>query len=350
LSKESNVMLSWLSGLSVPHPQPFGRPHRVARMPPRRKARLHRSSPGHAGMVWIPSGGFMMGSDNHHPEEAPAHPATVDGYWIDRYPVTNLEFDHFVRATGHVTLAERKRQNGEVGSLVFRKPGGLVNLSNDRLWWHFVTGADWRHPSGSRSGLEGKSKHPVVHVGYEDAQAYARWAGKDLPTEAEWEYAARGGLEGAEFAWGSELMPAGYLMANIWQGEFPWQNLTCGGFEGTSPVGFFPPNNYGLYDVIGNVWEWTADPYASPQTMASDFTPHASGWRSGEGGLEASGFSVPRKVMKGGSFLSAPNYCQRYRPAARMGQSVESTSCHLGFRCVARRSEHLTAQPPASAL
>ena len=269
-------MLSWLSGLRVPHPEPFGRPHRVARMPPRRKARLHRSSPGHAGMVWIPSGGFLMGSDDHHPEEAPAHPVTVDGFWIDRHPVTNLEFDHFVRATGHVTLAEKKRQNGEAGSLVFRKPDGLVNLANDRLWWHFVTGADWRHPSGPRSGLEGKSKHPVVHVGYEDAQAYAHWAGKDLPTEAEWEYAARGGLEGAEFAWGSELMPAGYLMANIWQGEFPWQNLTCGGFEGTSPVGFFPPNNYGLYDMIGNVWEWTADPYASRQAVASHATRSCS--------------------------------------------------------------------------
>ncbi len=343
-------MLSWLSGLTVPHREPFGRPHRVARMPPRRKARLHRSSPGHAGMVWIPSGGFLMGSDNHHPEEAPARAVTVDGFWIDRHPVTNLEFDHFVRATGYVTLAEKKRQNREPGSLVFRKPGGLVNLANDRLWWHFVNGADWRHPSGPRSGLEGKSKHPVVHIGYEDAQAYAHWAGKDLPTEAEWEYAARGGLEGAEFAWGSELMPAGYLMANIWQGEFPWQNLTCGGFEGTSPVGFFPPNNYGLYDMIGNVWEWTADHYASRQAIASDSIAHAPGRRSGEGVLDASGLSAPRKVMKGGSFLSAPNYCQRYRPAARVGQPVESTTCHLGFRCVARRSEHLTAGPPASAL
>ena len=184
----------------------------------------------------------------------------------------------------------------------------------------------------------------MVHVGYEDAQAYAQWAGKDLPTEAEWEYAARGGLEGAEFAWGSELMPAGYLMANIWQGEFPWQNLTCGGFEGTSPVGFFPPNNYGLYDMIGNVWEWTADPYASRPTMASEATFHAPGRRSGEGAFEAAGLSGPRKVMKGGSFLSAPNYCQRYRPAARVGQLVESTTCHLGFRCVVRRSARLTAE------
>jgi len=345
-------MLSWLSGLTVPHPEPFGRPHRGARMPPRRKARLHRSSPGHAGMVWIPGGSFLMGSDNHHPEEAPAHPATVDGFWIDRYPVTNLEFDHFVRATGHVTLAEKKRQNGEAGSLVFRKPGGVVNLSNDRLWWHFVTGADWRHPLGPCSGLEGKSKHPVVHLGYEDAQAYAHWAGKDLPTEAEWEYASRGGLEGAEFAWGGELMPAGYLMANIWQGEFPWQNLTCGGFEGTSPVGFFPPNGYGLYDTIGNVWEWTSDAYASRQPAASDCsaTLRFPLRRLGEGSLEAPNLSAPPNVMKGGSFLSAPNYCQRYRPAARMGQAVESTACHLGFRCVARWSEHLTAQPPASAL
>jgi len=340
-------MLSWLGGLRVPHPEPFGRPHHVARMPPRRKARLHRSSPGHAGMVWIPGGNFLMGSDDHHPEEAPARQVTVDGFWIDRHPVTNLEFDHFVRATGYVTSAEKQRQGGEAGSLVFRKPNGLVNLANDRQWWHFVTGADWRHPHGPRSGLEGKSKHPVVHISYEDAQAYAQWAGKDLPTEAEWEYAARGGLEGAEFAWGSELMPAGYLMANIWQGEFPWQNLTCGGFEGTSPVGFFPPNAYGLYDMIGNVWEWTADPYASRQPAASDCsaTLRFPVRRLGEGSLEMSGLSVPRHVMKGGSFLSAPNYCERYRPAARVGQSVESTTCHLGFRCVARRSARAAAEP-----
>jgi sulfatase modifying factor 1 len=271
----------------------------------------------------------------------------VEGFWIDRHPVTNLEFEHFVRATGYVTLAEKRRQNREAGSLVFRKPAGLVNLSNDRQWWHFANGADWRHPLGPKSGLEGKSKHPVVHISYEDAQAYALWAGKDLPTEAEWEYAARGGLEGAEFSWGSELMPAGYLMANIWQGEFPWQNLTCGGFEGTSPVGFFPPNGYGLYDMIGNVWEWTSDAYASRQPIASDCsaTLHFPVRRLGEGSVEVPG--VPRKVMKGGSFLSAPNYCERYRPAARVGQSVESTTCHLGFRCVARRSARLTAEHAA---
>ena len=282
-------------------------------------------------MVWIAGGSFMMGSDHHYPEEGPAHPASVDGFWIDRYPVTNLEFDRFVYATGHVTVAERAARSDDsagkrkAGSMVFRKPTGPVDLSREHKWWDCVTGADWRHPSGPNSGLAGKSQHPVVHIAFEDAQAYARWAGKELPAEAEWEYAARGGLDGAEYAWGHELMPAGYVMANTWQGDFPWQNLTCGGFEGTSPVGYFPPNGHGLYDMIGNVWEWTADWYEAGHGIAP-----------GEpGSLETS--ETPHKVMKGGSFLCAPNHSRRYRPAARMGQPASSSACHLGFRCVVRQ-------------
>ena len=334
-------MLSWLGGARVPHPEIFKRPHPMARMFHRPPAR-QRSSQDPSGMVWIAGGSFMMGSDHHYPEEAPAHPVSVDGFWIDRHPVTNQEFDRFVRATGYVTLAERVRTERDgpgqapttfkSGSLVFKKTAGPVNLSKHLNWWVYVTGADWRHPSGPNSGLSGKMQHPVVHIAYEDAAAYAEWAGKDLPTEAEWEFAARGGLDGAPYAWGREWMPAGYVMANTWQGEFPWQNLGCGGFEGTSPVGTFPSNGYGLYDMIGNVWEWTSDWYAPHHSPA----PEGCVLHNPRGAQSQASLTEPRRVMKGGSFLCAPNYSQRYRPAARMGQSIAITACHLGFRCVVR--------------
>ena len=338
-------MLSWLSGPRAPHPEIFKRPQGEI-MPPNRRDRhsLQRTT----GMVWIAEGDFLMGSDQHYPEEAPAHRVSVDGFWIDRYPVTNLQFERFVRATGHVTQAEKAPQAEDypgaipammkAGSIVFKKPAGHVNLSNHLNWWDYVLGADWRHPLGPHSSLDGKAQHPVVHVGIEDAEAYARWAGKQLPSEAEWEFAARGGLDGAEYAWGEEFMPAGYVMANTWQGEFPWQNFTCDGFEGTSPVGFFPPNGYGVGDMIGNVWEWTTDWYEpghpAPGCCGTLHNPHGG---SRERSMEASGIPIPRKVMKGGSFLCAPNYCKRYRPAARMAQPIDSTTCHLGFRCVLRQ-------------
>ena len=259
-------MLNWISGARVPHPEIFKRPHPMAKMFPGHEARK-RSSRDPSGMVWIGAGTFMMGSDHHYPEEAPAHPVSVDGFWIDRHPVTNQEFDRFVRATGHVTRAEKapSGRSGTVpvtlrpGSLVFKKTPGPINLSRPLNWWALCAGRGLASSLGSRQLAERQVQHPVVHIAYEDAEAYAQWAGKDLPTEAEWEFAARGGLDGAEYAWGHELMPAGYLMANTWQGEFPWQNLTCGGFEGTSPVGYFPSNAHGLYDMIGNVWEWTTD-------------------------------------------------------------------------------------------
>jgi formylglycine-generating enzyme required for sulfatase activity len=302
-------------------------------------------------MLWIPGGTFTMGSDHHYPEEAPSHRVTVDGFWIDRTPVTNHTFQAFVKETGHVTFAEvapnaadypgAKPKFLHPGSLVFVKPRGPVDLRDMRNWWRFVLGADWRHPRGPNSSIKGREHHPVVHVAYADVAAFARWAGKDLPTEAEWEFAARGGLEGAEYAWDGDLAPGGTLRANFWQGEFPWQNLKTDGYEGTSPVDAFPPNGYGLFDMTGNVWEWTADWYTprhsgeAPKACCIPLNPR--------GGTEQASIDprqpalrIPRKVIKGGSHLCAPNYCRRYRPAARFPEPVDTSTCHLGFRCIVR--------------
>jgi formylglycine-generating enzyme required for sulfatase activity len=262
--------------------------------------------------------------------------------------VTNAAFRTFVEATGHVTLAERAPSAHDYpgakpellvpASIVFVKPAGPVDLRHCN-WWALVPGADWRHPAGPDSSIDGLDDHPVVHVGYEDAIAYARWAGKTLPTEAEFEYAARGGVEGAEFAWGDQLRPEGRIMANTWQGRFPTENLAEDGYQTTSPVKVFPPNGYGLYDMIGNVWEWTTDWYA-PRHAASG--PGCCGLENPRGGTKEASvdprapLDIPRKVMKGGSFLCAPNYCRRYRPAARMAQPIDTATCHLGFRCVVR--------------
>jgi formylglycine-generating enzyme required for sulfatase activity len=300
-------------------------------------------------MVWIPGGSFTMGSNDHYPEEAPARRAAVAGFWIDAYAVTNAQFRRFVEATGHVTLAERAPEPALYpgakpsmlvpGSTVFTWPRARVDLSNHYNWWAYKPGANWRRPEGPRSSLKGRERHPVVHIAYEDAAAYAAWAGKDLPTEAEWEFAARGGLDGAEYAWGDDYAPGGVQMANAWQGEFPWQNLKHDGFDGTAPVGSFPPNGYGLYDMIGNVWEWTTDWYA-------DHPPAAGACCAAEaprgGDREASydpqqpDIRIPRKTIKGGSHLCAPNYCRRYRPAARMAQPIDTGTCHVGFRCIVR--------------
>jgi len=314
-------------------------------------AALHVREP-HANidMVWIEGGTFTMGSNRHYPEEAPAHAATVDGFMIDRHPVTNEEFARFVHETGHVTSAERAPDPADYpgalpdllvpASVVFCKPRTNVDLRNHYNWWSYVPGANWRHPEGPRSALRGRTRHPVVHVAYEDALAYARWAGKQLPTEAEWEFAARGGLEKAEFAWGDDFMPDGRVMTNTWQGEFPYINFCTDGYETTSPVGAFPPNGYGLFDMIGNVWEWTRDWYDAHHKPVGSCCESPQNPRGGE--REASfdphnrGVQIPRKVMKGGSFLCAPNYCRRYRPAARMAQPVDTATRHLGFRCVIR--------------
>jgi formylglycine-generating enzyme len=295
------------------------------------------------GMVRIPGGTFVMGSERHYPEEAPVREVRVDGFWLDEHPVTNLEFLRFVKDTGHVTSAEEAPDPAQypdakpdmlfAGSVVFEKSTGPVDLSNQFNWWTWTRGADWRHPEGPGSSLHSRERHPVVHVAYRDAEAYAAWAGKELPTEAEWEFAARGGLDGAEFAWGDELMPKGKPMANTWQGEFPYENALLDGYEGTSPVGKFPANGYGLQDMTGNVWEWTIDWYThshEPMSPCCGGDPRTASVDPND--IAA----IPRKVMKGGSHLCAPNYCRRYRPAARMAQPVDTSTSHLGFRCVVR--------------
>ena len=295
-----------------------------------------------------------MGSNDFYPEERPIHEVTVDGFWMDKYEVTNEEFERFVHETGYVTVAERPLNPKEFpgappenlvpGAMVFRKSTGPVDLKDYANWWAWTPGANWRHPSGTKSSIQGMEKHPVVHVAYEDVEAYAKWAGKDLPTEAEWEFAARGGLNGAKFTWGDEDLQTTQPKANTWQGEFPWQNLLIDKYEGTSPVGSFDPNGYGLYDMAGNVWEWTSDWFVphlderaekfksccTPAKNPRIILPDAS-YDPGQ-----PQFRIPRKVVKGGSHLCAPNYCLRYRPAARQPQMIDSGMSHLGFRCIVR--------------
>jgi formylglycine-generating enzyme len=304
-----------------------------------------------SGMRWVPGGTFRMGSDRHYPEEALAHEVTVGGFWIDQYAVTNRDFAAFVAATGYRSVAERRPNPADYpgalphllkpGSLVFHKTQGPVDLRDISNWWSWKIGAYWRHPEGKGSSVAGRLDHPVVHVAFEDALAYAQWAGKALPTEAEWEFAARGGLDAADFVWGNELNPEGRQMANTWQGEFPWQNLRTDGFERTSPVGSFPPNGYRLYDMAGNVWEWTTDWFsARHETTASSPCCVPANMRGGqmEGSYDPTqpGARIPRRVVKGGSFLCAPNYCRRYRPAARHAQMIDTGMSHIGFRCVMR--------------
>ena len=303
-------------------------------------------------MVWIPGGTFKMGSERFYPEENPVHEVCVDGFWMDRYTVTNDQFARFAVDTGYATVAERVPDAKDYpgappeslvpGAMVFRKTRGRVDTRDYSHWWMWVPGANWSHPFGPQSSIEGIENHPVVHVADEDAQAYARWAGKELPTEAEWEFAARGGIDGADFTWGNDHIPNGKAMANTWQGEFPWQNLLVDGYEGTAPVGSFPPNGYDLYDMAGNVWEWTADwfiplhgqgkiksccgPVSNPRILSQDASYDPA----------QPEFHIPRKVVKGGSFLCAPSYCLRYRPAARQPQMIDSGMSHLGFRCISR--------------
>lgn len=308
------------------------------------------------GMVHVPAGWFLMGSEDFYPEERPVSRVFADAFWIDEHPVTNAEFRRFVAATGYLTVAERPVTQADYpradpallvpGSAVFRQPERRVDLREIRNWWAYAPGASWRHPEGPASGLAGRDCHPVVHVAYEDAQAYARWAGKALPTEAEWEYAARGGLEGATYPWGNRFSPGGRVMANTWEGQFPWQNLRSEA-PGTSPVTSFPPNGYGLYDCAGNVWEWTTDPFRRARPAAGQQSCCAPGDppTAGPPGASAGNTGQPgadRRVVKGGSYLCAPNYCFRYRPAARQGLSADTSTCHTGFRCVLRGAE-----PPA---
>ena len=305
-------------------------------------------------MRLIPGATFWMGCDGHYPEEAPARRVAVDGFWIDETPVSNRQFGEFVAATGHVTLAERSPDLAlyptadpamrRPGSALFVQPDGPVRLDDPSRWWQFRFGVDWRHPWGPDSSVALIADHPVVHVAYADAQAYADWQGKSLPTEAEWEFAARGGLDRQPYAWGDELEPAGTRMANYWHGIFPFQNLMPGGHERTSPVRSYPANGYGLYDMIGNVWEWTSDSYAAgarrPPTVPCCVARSPRGdSHAVSGAAHRSDLVFGRKVIKGGSHLCASNYCQRYRPAARAAQTVDTSTSHIGLRCVVRSGD-----------
>ncbi|WP_248711076.1 formylglycine-generating enzyme family protein [Sediminicoccus sp. KRV36] len=297
-----------------------------------------------------------MGSDVHYAEEAPAHRVRVNAFWMDETTVTNAQFASFVAATGYVTVAERRLDPAmypgarprdlKPGGLVFRMTTGPVPTDDYRHWWAWTPGACWRHPEGRGSGIQSRPNHPVVQVSHEDAEAYANWAGKALPTEAEWEFAARGGLEGAEFVWGDELTPGGRHMANTWQGEFPWRNSAEDGFPGVAPVASFPPNGYGLYDMAGNVWQWTTDWFApghaadaaKPEPQTSCCMPSDPRGPAMDASFDPSqpAIRIPRRVVKGGSFLCAPSYCRRYRPAARHAQMVDTGMSHIGIRCIRR--------------
>ena len=287
-----------------------------------------------AELVELPGGSFQMGSTTFYPEEAPEHTATVAPFAIERHPVTNAQFAAFVDATGYLTVAERPLDPALYpgvapadllpGALVFRPTAAPVNLTDWRQWWDWAPGANWRAPFGAGSDIAGKQDHPVVQVAYPDAAAYAAWAGRRLPTEAEWEYAARAGSD-STYPWGDEPTVGGEPMANTWQGRFPYRNDGARGWVGTSPVGAFPPNGFGLLDMIGNVWEWTT----------TRFSP---GHRAAPGSACCPPGSDPdptvSQTLKGGSHLCAPEYCHRYRPAARSPQSQDSSTTHIGFRCV----------------
>ncbi len=306
------------------------------------------AAPGPApdGMVWIPGGVYWRGNDTKpHRDARPWHLVEVDGFWMDKTAVTNEQFEKFVKATGYLTVAERTPkakdfpgappENLVAGSVVFTPPNGPVSLDNHFQWWSYVKGANWRHPEGPESNLKGREKHPVVHIAWDDAVAYARWAGKRLPTEAEFEFAARGGLDRKKFAWGDELKPGGRWMANIWQGRFPYENTLEDGYRATAPVGSFPANGYGLHDVAGNVWEWCSDwyrpdyygklaagkqPVPNPQGPADSFDTSEPG--------------VVKRVMRGGSYLCTDQYCTAYEVGARGKGAPDSGTNHVGFRCV----------------
>ena len=311
----------------------------------------------------LAGGEFVMGSDDHYPEEAPTHRVRVSPFAIDVHEVTNRRFAEFVEATGYVTVAERPLdpadypgappENLVPGSLVFTPTPGPVDLRHLSQWWVWTPGASWRRPIGPRSDLDGLGDHPVVHVAHEDAAAFAAWTGARLPTEAEWEYAARGGLEQAAFTWGDEPRPRGRLMANTWDGrDFPWRSTGESGFLRTAPVGSFPANGFGLYDMAGNVWEWTDDWWTarhpddagSPCCVPDD--PRGGTVDDSHDPAQPQ-FRIPRKVIKGGSHLCADTYCLRYRPAARRPQMVDTGMSHVGFRCV--RDITITAGPSHAA-
>lgn len=289
------------------------------------------------GFAWIPAQTATLGSDAHYPEEGPVREVTVDGFWMQTNQVTNAEFARFVEATGYVTVAERPPdpadypdappENLQPGSMVFHRTAGPVDLRHLSQWWTWTPGASWDHPRGPRSSLRNREHHPVVHVAFDDAAAYAAWAGLTLPTEAQWEVAARGGLSGATYTWGDAPERSGQRLANFWHGEFPY--LPDTGYGTTQPVGSFAPNGYGLHDMAGNVWEWTTDWWSDDRAVESCCAADSYDPAQPQ-------FTVPRKVIKGGSFLCADSYCLRYRPAARRPQMVDTGMSHIGFRCISR--------------
>jgi formylglycine-generating enzyme len=308
-------------------------------------------------LVHIPAGRFRMGSADFYPEEAPVREVEVGGFAIQRGPVTVAQFARFVEETGYLTVAERPPDPDDYpdadpallveGSAVFHPTPGPVPLNDPGRWWAYVPRANWRHPWGPNSDNGERADHPVTHTAYEDAEAYAQWAGMTLPSETEWEYAARGRLDGSTFAWGNEREPAGELMANFWQGEFPWRNTGAKGWRGTTPVGLFPANAFGLCDVTGNVWEWTTDYYSNPGASSDAarspccHPPLNPRVESPDGSYDLGGPSphIARRVIKGGSHLCAPSYCLRYRPAARQPEAVDTSTSHLGFRCIVRERD-----------
>jgi formylglycine-generating enzyme len=295
------------------------------------------------GMVWVPGGWFWMGSDDGPQDERPMHRVRVNGFWMDKYELSNAEFTRFVAATGYVTNAERAVDPKEypdsppearaAGSFVFAKSAVQPTQENPAPWWRFVRGANWRAPEGPGSDIDGKASHPVVHISWHDAQAYCKWAKKRLPTEAEFEFAARGGLDRKRFCWGDELRPGGRIMANTWQGEFPKENTHEDGFMTTAPVGSFPANAFSLHDLSGNVWEWCSDWYQpNYYSVSPKLNPKGPDFSGGSALI-----AVPTKVRRGGSFLCAENYCRRYLPSARDSSAPIDSACHTGFRCVKDR-------------
>ncbi len=324
------------------------------------KPSLHQDRPG---MVWIAGGEFTMGSEREESRrnEQPVHKVSVDGFYLDEHDVTNAEFQKFVEATHYLTTAERAVDWEELkkslpagtpkpdpeklapGSMVFKPTDAPVDLNRMENWWRWAQGASWRHPEGPESAIDSRMDHPVVQVSWYDAEAYAKWAGKRLPTEAEWEFAARGGLEGKRFAWGDEFKPSGKFMANTWTGDFPYRNSAEDGFAGTSPVKTYPPNGYGLYDMGGNVWNWVSDWYRPDAhvQMAAEPSCHnpkgpTASWSPGRP------YQTEERVTKGGSFLCNPDYCESYRPSARRGTPPDTGMSHIGFRCAASATPDLS--------
>ncbi len=311
------------------------------RIKQQRDATVATTVSGEGNMVWIPAGKFTMGSNDGQTDELPLHDIKIDGFWMDQTEVTNEQFGRFVDATKYVTVAERLPnpndfpdapiENLRAGSVVFTPPSRVDSLEDSLQWWTYMPGANWRHPEGPKSTIAGREKHPVVHVCWDDAAAYAKWAGKRLPTEAEWEYAARGGLNHAPFMWGRDKLPEGKWMANIWQGGFPGENTAEDRFVSTAPVGSFPANGYHLFDMAGNVWEWCADlyhpdyysksPRENPQGPETSHDPNEPG--------------IAKRVTRGGSFMCSDMYCKGYRPSARMKTSPDTGLANTGFRCAA---------------